>query len=241
MTDFRDLFSGDKKYTTLFCFSPAVMLATFIIEFFGALYTLILRRQTLFNKVVILTLICLGLFQLAEYQICGGALGLTWAKVGLAAIVMLPALGMHLVSILTKQRYFVVMSYIFALAYAMMFLFVPSMNVSATCEGNYVIVNTTGTTGYGYYYITFLVLALMQAVTVLWRKKHQMTGQERDILLWTLWGYLSFMAPMALIYAVLPEVRSGTPSIMCGFAVILALILTFVVAPKYHDMIMAKN
>lgn len=241
MTRIRDLFSDDGKNGVLFCFSPAVMLATFIIEFFGAIYTLILRRETLFNKIVIATLICLGLFQVAEYQICGGALGPTWAKIGLAAIVMLPALGMHLVAILTKQRYFVVMGYIFALAYAAMFLFAPGMGISASCEGNYVIVNTTGTTGYGYYYIIFLVLALMQAATVLWRKKHQLTSQERDILIWTLWGYLSFMGPMAVVYAVLPEVRNGTPSIMCGFAVMLALILTFVVAPKYHDMVMTKH
>jgi len=44
-------------------------------------------------------------------------------------------------------------------------------------------------------------------------------------------GYLVFLVPTALAYSVSPATRRGIPSIMCGFAVLFALILTLYVLP----------
>ena len=47
-------------------------------------------------------------------------------------------------------------------------------------------------------------------------------------------GYASFMVPMGFIYIISPASRAAVPSIMCGFAIILGLILTLRVIPEYH-------
>jgi hypothetical protein len=46
-------------------------------------------------------------------------------------------------------------------------------------------------------------------------------------------GYLSFAVPMPVTGLLSPELRRATPSIMCGFALILAVILSVYVAPMY--------
>ena len=55
-----------------FCFSPPVMLATFIIEFGFAFYSIWRYKMTTISRLVVAMLFALGSFQLAEYMICGG-------------------------------------------------------------------------------------------------------------------------------------------------------------------------
>jgi hypothetical protein len=45
-------------------------------------------------------------------------------------------------------------------------------------------------------------------------------------------GYLVFLVPTALANTVAPETRRGIPSIMCGFAVLFALILAVYITPR---------
>jgi len=45
-------------------------------------------------------------------------------------------------------------------------------------------------------------------------------------------GYLVFLIPTALANSVKPETRRGIPSIMCGFAVLYAIILALYILPK---------
>ena len=83
----------------MYCFSPPVMLATFALEFGLAFYVIWRYKMNIISRLVFILLVCLGLFQLAEYMICGG-LGLTgieWARVGYMSISLLPALGIHLI------------------------------------------------------------------------------------------------------------------------------------------------
>ena len=54
---------------------------------------------------------------------------------------------------------------------------------------------------------------------------------------WFIIGYLSFILPLTLVYILIPTSRVAVASIMCGFAVIFAFILTFKIAPIYHECI----
>ena len=74
------------------------MLATLLIEFSGALYTLIRYRLTARTAILAASLLALGVFQLAEYFICTGVVlsGLSWARLGFVAISLLPPLGIEL-------------------------------------------------------------------------------------------------------------------------------------------------
>jgi hypothetical protein len=47
-------------------------------------------------------------------------------------------------------------------------------------------------------------------------------------------GYLAFILPVTIVNIIDPSTISGIPSIMCGFAVILAVILAGEVLPQYY-------
>ena len=96
-----------KKYTDkLFCFSPPVMLATFLIEFGLAFYTLWRYKMSTIRRLAVIMLFALGTFQLSEYMVCGG-LGwshIQWARVGYISITLLPALGIHMLAKLAGKK-----------------------------------------------------------------------------------------------------------------------------------------
>ena len=87
------------KTNTFGCFSPPVMIATFVIEIALAVYVNWRYKFNNITKLAISILFFLAVFQLAEYNVCEGSFGidsLSWARVGYVAITMLPPLGFHL-------------------------------------------------------------------------------------------------------------------------------------------------
>lgn len=60
------------KKLKLYCFSPPVMLATLAIELVLALYTFWRYKLNAVTRIVMALLICLALFQWAEYNVCEG-------------------------------------------------------------------------------------------------------------------------------------------------------------------------
>ncbi len=227
------MFQRFSRSDTLFCFSPTVMLATAIIELFLAAYVFIRFRMTQFGRLATVALISLGLFQVAEYQICAGANNFLWAQIGLISATFLPALGIHLISLLTGKNLYVRAAYSFAVLYAAIFLFAPEAINGATCSGNYIIFNTAIGLGWAYaiYYFGFLMLGLWEIID-----KIKKSGKEDfSALFWMFVGYSSFMIPMGIAYSLSEPARNAIPSIMCGFAVIFAVILALIIVPKFHN------
>lgn len=117
------------KRDRLYCFSPPVMLITFLIEISGALWVLIRYRTNRAAQLIMALLVLLGIFQLAEYMVCERVLGvssLDWARIGYMAISLLPPLGLHLVLVLAGKpnRGLTLAAYGSAVAFAAYFLFV---------------------------------------------------------------------------------------------------------------------
>jgi len=210
------------------------MLATFVIEVVLALYTA-WRRQGKIARVAILLLLCLASFQWAEYQVCEGnpATHLAWVKFGLIGITMLPALGVHISALLTKKTPLVSVGYAIALIFSLGFIFVPAATSGATCLGNYVLVNI-GTvpigTAYEWYYLGFIFIGILQ---LLWGifSPGKTSHKLHDARIWYVVGYLSFTVPMGIVGYLRSEIGSGLPSIMCGFALLFALIIALRVIP----------
>lgn len=223
----------------LYCFSPPVMVATFAIEIGLAAYSFVQYPRGVFRTVLVSLLVCLASFQLAEYQVCEDGPGhmFTWTKLGLVGISLLPALGMHLISAVTRRSALVPIGYAFAISYALIFLFVPGATQGADCMGNYVILRLSG--GwlgrlYEFYYLGFVGLAMIELILRL-RKRDRSgdRGFSRRLVSMTLFAFLSVTVPMALTAVISAELRRATPSIMCGFAIFFALIISFYVAPLY--------
>lgn len=182
-------------------------------------------------------LVCLAVFQLAEFNVCENAQifdSATWARLGYVAITLLPPLGVHLVSHLSgdTRRWPYISAYIFGGIFAAYFLFATGGIAAGVCLGNYVIFEQAQNTVYlyGFYYYGLLIAAIMYAV-------YRATSAEKHIkkALYALSvGYGLFLVPTTFANIVNPSTIAGIPSIMCGFAVLLAIVLVDRVLPYYH-------
>ncbi|HSX45270.1 MAG TPA: hypothetical protein VLF39_04175 [Candidatus Saccharimonadales bacterium] len=217
----------------LYCFSPPVMLATFIIETFSFIYVFVRYKLTTFTRLATATLGLLAIFQLAEYNVCGGhgVSAATWSRIGFMAITLLPPLGIHLIQTISGRniRWVVGLSYLSGLTFAGLFGLSQSSFNSHICAGNYAIFQLANNLGGAYfaYYYTLLFLGISLGLYFSLSAKQRV----REGLILQVFGYLCFLLPTGVTNAVNPQTISGIPSIMCGYAVIYALILTLGIVP----------
>lgn len=237
-----------KKDMSLKCFSPEVMLATFIIEVFSAIYVLFKYKKSRNAKLIIFILFCLAVFQASEYMVCEKLFFFsseTWARIGYTSIAFLPALGFHLgIRIYDKEtklfKFIKWVGYLAVLFFVVMFLGFNSGFSNQVCLGNYVIFYIDSNLIYAFavYYYAFLMVGMIGAWNLANKSKSKKT---KKALRWLAVSYGVFIFPTTLVNVVNPETINGIPSIMCGFAVLMALIMLWQVAPNCLDLIDAKN
>jgi hypothetical protein len=225
------------------CFSPPVMAATLIIEFGLAAYTIWRYKMTVVTRLAVALLAGLATFQLAEYHVCTGAGTASaemWSRIGFVAISTLPAVGTHLMHVLADkpQRKAVVLSYASMVGFSVFFLTYSGVFVGHECTGNYVIFQLGSHIG-GVYALTYYYLWLAFGIFMgarwanqLMLKKGKVARNRLLAVRGLIAGYLVFLVPCAIANTVSPSSRAGIPSIMCGFAVLLALILVLYILPR---------
>lgn len=228
----KKLFSNK---STLFCFTPEVALATFIIEFFLAGYVLFRYGLNKFSRISIVLLLLLGTFQLAEYMMCSGGNPNLWSKIGTAAITLMPLLGFQLVTMFTSKSRWVSVGYLLGgLIIASIFLLpVP---IASECTGKFVVLKFHDLFSilFDSYYTLFIALAVWRVITG-WGKNNN------QLLLWSVVIYASFLIPTAVVTIFMGITRQAVPSIMCGFAVFGAIILVFKIFPEYDQLTSTKK
>jgi hypothetical protein len=210
------------------------MIATFLFEIISAIY--IIWRYTFNNKtrLIVAILLCLAIFQYAEYVICQG-LGIEWAKIGFMAITLLPPLGFHLAQDISGRysRLALTMAYASGVIFAGYFLFSEAI-ARSVCGGNYVIFEHTDPSGilYGLYYYGWLIIGLTYTMWTASRTHAKNLHRTRKALWLLAIAYILFMVPTTIVNLVDPTTIVAIPSIMCGFAVILAIILVGFIMPR---------
>lgn len=213
------------------------MLATFIIEIVLAVHTLVKYRLSKVKVIATGLLLCLATFQLAEYNVCEGALGISstdWARLGYVAITLLPPLGIHLCSALANdtRKWLPAGAYAAGVLFSGYFLWETTGAGSGVCLGNYVIYNHGATLTYWYaaYYFSLLLVAIGYALTLAVGAKTHIKQALYALVV----GYAAFIIPTTVVNIVAPVTIAGIPSIMCGFAVLLAITLAGRVLPEYN-------
>jgi len=223
-----------KKYQgKLYCFSPPVMLATFLIEFGLAFYTLWRYKMTAVSRLAIVTLFALGTFQLSEYMVCGG-MGLSntgWTRVGYGAITLLPALGVHmLLTVADKRMPALINAAYTSCAIFFGFYLLTSNSVSLqACYANYAVFSVYRPISlmFSAYYYGWTLTVMCLAWT--WGNK---LPKQKQALHAMVFGCLVFLIPTATVNIIDPTTTRGLPSIMCGFAVLYAIILVAKILPN---------
>lgn len=222
------------KSLRMYCFSPPVMLATFIIEVIFAIYVVMRYKLNAVGRLVVIILVCLAIFQLAEYAVCQvTALDpLLAARIGYVAITLLPPLGIHLAYALGKnaQRPLLWPAYATAAAFAGFFLFAGPALTAHVCAGNYVIFETAP--GSQWLYALYYYGWLFVGVGLCLRRAEQVVKKAKMALYGLAAGYAAFIVPTTAVNVIDPSTIQGIPSIMCGFAVLLAFVLVGWVMPR---------
>lgn len=209
------------------------MLVTFVVEIGLLFYVLLRYKLTPLTRLVSGILFCLGLFQLAEYYVCGGLGWNTtqWSQLGYVAITMLPPLGLHLCYTIAKRpaSRIVWLAYGSAAVWSSLFLFGNQVFAGYQCTGNYVIFQLRDTIGT--FYSLYYYILLLTAVVLAQYFARRVSPRRRKALNRLVVGYALFMIPTAIVNSVAPATIDGIPIIMCGFAVLFALALVFQVLP----------
>jgi hypothetical protein len=210
------------------------MVATMVIEVSLLIYTLWHDKLNTLSRLVIAILFFLALFQLSEYNVCGGE-GInaaTWSRIGFAAITMLPAFGTHLIQVISKHRWRFItwLAYATAILWEGVFLLGNKAFSGHVCAGNYVIFQLKNDVGFWYfgYYYAWLFIGIGLSLYLAHKMKNH---NVRKALILQATGYLVFLLPTTIANTLKPSTVSGIPSIMCGFAVLYALILVFGILP----------
>jgi hypothetical protein len=214
------------------------MIATMIIEVSLLVYTLWRYKMSIITRLAAFLLLALATFQLAEYYVCTGSMAVQWSRIGFVAITALPPLGLHMMHVLADKprRRLVYGAYGTMAAYMAFFLVSPGTFTGHECTGNYVIFQfTPDVTGlYSIYYFGWIIAGI--GLGFHWADQLKARGKSAMTRLKTvqglILGYLIFLVPAALSMTVRPEARRGIPSVLCGFAVFLALVLAGYVLPK---------
>lgn len=230
-----------KKYTNkLYCFSPLVMLLTFLFESFAAILALIKYKTSSTSRLIIYILLALAGFQLAEFMVCGGFgfSGFEWARFGFVSITLLPPLGLHLAYKIAGVKTGVLIKIAYATCVIFMVYYAFSIvTVEAnSCRANYSVFNTPAIWNelFGIYYYGWMLTGIwfsFRQVSLLQVKSLKKNQTKISALNWLAVGYLSFILPTTFVNLVNPATIEGIPSIMCGFAVLLAIVLIGFVAP----------
>lgn len=218
------------------------MLATLLIEISLAAYTVWRYKMNATTRLIAGLLLGLATFQLAEYYVCTGLGGVhaeAWSRIGFVAITTLPAFGTHLMHVLAgkPKRTAVRLSYASMFAFSIFFLTYKGAFVGHECTGNYVIFQLGskigGTYALAYYYL-WLAFGIFMGAR--WANELMAQGKKAQKKLESvrglIAGYLVFLVPCAIWNTLSPASRPAIPSIMCGFAVLLALILGFYILPR---------
>jgi hypothetical protein len=232
--------SKNTKSVRFNCFSPPVMLATLTVESVMTVYTVWRYKMNELTRLVTTTLVCLATFQLSEFFVCTGY-GLRaeqWSRVGFVMITALPPLGIHIMHKLANKpnRRLVYSAYATMAAFMVFFLTYSSAFIGHQCTGNYVIfqMGPKVSGAYALYYYGWLATGI--GVGAKWANEFKAKGASKLKKLETvrglIIGYLVFLVPTATSIIFKPDSTDGIPSIMCGFAVIFALILTFYILPR---------
>lgn len=211
------------------------MIATCVIEFSLFIYTLVRYKMSTVTRLAAATLLLLGIFQLSEFNVCGLSgtdAAAIWSRVGYAAITLLPPLGMHLIRVISGRgsRLGVALAYASGLAFALTFGLNAGAFQGHVCAGNYAIFHLRSPLGgmYFAYYYGWLIIGVMQSMYF----SLKATQKVREALIMQASGYLSLLLPTGIVNTLNPQTIAGIPSIMCGFAVIYALILSFGIVPR---------
>lgn len=195
----------------------------FGIEFFILVAVIIFNRKHPFFWSIASVLVLLQLYQLAEFLICIGVNENITGKIAYTIITFLPPLGYFLSSKVVGWKYpDYWIGFAAATGFSLYFLVTPGSIGLDRCNPFYAVYSVQHSYFYGLYYIGIIVYSIIFLVAHLLFRRNNF---DRKSSLFVLIGYLSFLAPMYIMVWVDSSFAGAVTSLMCKYALVLAVIL----------------
>ena len=195
----------------------------FGIEFFILVAVIIFNRKHPFFWSIAMMLVLLQLYQLAEFLICIGVNENITGKIAYTIITFLPPLGYFLSSRVVGWRfpdYWI--GFAAATGFSLYYIVTPGSVALVSCNPFYAVYSVHHAYYYGMYYMGILVYSIAFLVANLIFRRNKVV---RKSSLFVLISYLSFLVPMYLMVWVNSYFANKVTSIMCKYALLLAIIL----------------
>jgi hypothetical protein len=195
----------------------------FCIELVILVIVITLNRDHPFFWTIILLLALLQLYQLSEFLICIGINENITGRIAYVIITFLPPLGYFLCSKVVGWKYpDYWLGFAAGTGFSLYYLIVPNSVRLIDCNPLYAVYNSDLTPYYGIYYIGLIVYSILFIMLHMIFKKERILKKSGAIVLI---GYLSFLTPMFLMVLIDSSFRSAITSIMCKYALLLAVTL----------------
>ena len=210
------------------CFAPYISISTFAVEFVLAFFFLFKNSKDKLNRLIAILSFLLGFYQLNEFFICTFKTA-AFAKLALSTTAILPAIAISYALILwRKPLKFIwhILIYLPVLAFIVLLNLV--INQPALCAKIFITYPSLGLVGryFGWYYFIYLLVA-----TILFYVGAEQTKNKYDkkLLYLGMIGMFIFTIPTYIFLFALPQYKIQFPSVLCEFALLLALELVFVI------------
>ena len=195
----------------------------FIIEFIILIIVIILNRDHPFFWSIVGLLGLLQLYQLSEWLICIGVDENITGRIAYVIITFLPPLGYFLSTRIVQWKfpdYWI--GFAAATAFSLYYLITPNSVDLIDCNPLYAVYQYDLALYYGIYYIGILAYSILFLLAhMIWRREKI----ERRLSILLLVGYLSFLVPMYLMVLIDSSFITTITSIMCKYALLLAVTL----------------
>lgn len=161
-------------------------------------------------------------------MLCSSGNPFLWAKIGFITYTFLPAIGLHFILKLAKNKKYNKLIYLVPIFFAIIAIITPNFIIKASCSKVFVTVqNVLASQNYAnllpfylIYYIGSILIIGMILFSLIKKERNKLDKKiER---LWFMAGLITILIPIILIL-ILPALKIKFPSIYCEFALLFTI------------------
>ena len=212
------------------CFTPLISISIAILEFALASVLLLFFPKSKFRDFFAAFIYILGFYQFTEFMLCSGN-ALFWATLGFITYSFLPALALHAVLKIFRKKFNIIWVYITPLVASILAITIPGFIIQASCERYFISIDTIMIPPpsillllvfaiYIAYYFGFLVLTYSIILKDYMKQKNKI---KREIEVVEMVGILLMIIPTLVLLILFPIFGIMFPSILCSFAIFVAI------------------
>lgn len=209
-------------------YSPTLAIITALFEITIALWALLQKkgRATVIRTTSII-LLFLAAYQILEVLICANTHhSIILSRIAFMTVTWLPPAGLLLISPISPQlkRWYVITISILALAVNLMILWDPDFVEQSACSVVFALFKTHKLKNLifcGYYWLGLLSMIGFSYSG----RKNNPSQHDAKLTLQIFIGTISFIVPSIVVSLSFPRLAGGLASILCHFAILLALFL----------------